>query len=140
MRIELVTGVALCALATMALAPIHHEAGGTVAGKVTFTGTPPKMKPIDMAKEPSCAKEHATPVMNESVVTGPGNSLGDVVVYISAGGPATPAPTGRPSSAHASVRRTRRASWRPPPWRRTARRPRLVVKPRLSVWRFSGVR
>jgi hypothetical protein len=43
MRIELVTGVALCALATMALAPIHHEAGGTVAGKVTFTGTPPKM-------------------------------------------------------------------------------------------------
>jgi hypothetical protein len=91
MRIELVTGVALCALATMALAPIHHEAGGTVAGKVTFTGTPPKMKPIDMAKEPSCAMEQATPVMNECVVTGPGNSLGDVVVYFSAGGPATPA-------------------------------------------------
>ena len=60
---------------------------------MTFTGTPPKMKPIDMAKEPSCAKEHATPVMNESVVTGAGNALGDVVVYISAGGPAGAAPS-----------------------------------------------
>ena len=92
MRIELFASVALCALTSMALTPIHHSAGGTVAGKVTFTGTPPKMKPIDMAKEPSCAKEHATPVMNESVVTGPGNALGDVVVYISAGGPAAAAP------------------------------------------------
>ena len=60
MRMRIVTSVALCALATLALAPnAHPAAGGTVAGKVTFTGTPPKMKPIDMAKEPSCAKEHA---------------------------------------------------------------------------------
>jgi plastocyanin len=94
MRMKLVASTAVCALATMAFAPIaHRNAGGTVAGKVTFTGTPPKMKPIDMAKEPSCAKEHATPVMNESVVTGPGNTLGDVVVYISAGGPSGAAPS-----------------------------------------------
>src|SRR5437764_47642 len=59
---------------------------GTVSGKVTYTGTPPKMKPIDMAKEPNCAKEHAAaPVLTENVVTGPGNSLRWVVVYISAG-------------------------------------------------------
>jgi len=89
MQIRIVTGVALCALATLALAPsARHAAGGTVTGKVTFTGTPPKMKPIDMAKEPSCAKAHTVPVMNESVVTGSGNSLGNVVVYISAGAPA----------------------------------------------------
>ena len=61
-------------------------AGGTISGKVTFTGTPPKMKPIDMAKEPFCAKEHAAaPVFTENVVTGPGNSLRWVAVYISAG-------------------------------------------------------
>jgi hypothetical protein len=60
---------------------------GTINGKVTYTGTPPKMKPIDMAKEPSCAKQHTTPVMTENVATGPGNSLEYVVVYISAGDP-----------------------------------------------------
>jgi plastocyanin len=60
-------------------------AAGAISGKVTYTGTPPKMKPIDMAKEPSCAKQHATPVMTENVASGPENSLQYVVVYISAG-------------------------------------------------------
>ncbi len=47
-------------------------AGGTIAGKVTYTGTPPKMKPIDMAKEPTVPrKQHSTPVMTENVVTAP---------------------------------------------------------------------
>ena len=58
---------------------------GTVSGKVTYTGTPAKPKPIDMSKEPTCAKQHATPVTTETVVTGANNSLENVVVYISAG-------------------------------------------------------
>jgi plastocyanin len=61
--------------------------GGTVTGKVTYTGTPAKPKPIDMAKEPSCAKQYTTPPMTENVVAGPGNTLEYVVVYISAGAP-----------------------------------------------------
>jgi hypothetical protein len=66
MRMKILACVTLVVLTTMALAPATpHRAGGTVTGKVTYTGTPPKMKPIDMAKEPSCAKQHATPVMNE---------------------------------------------------------------------------
>jgi plastocyanin len=79
-------------VAAFALAGISVGAGtppppaaGSVSGKVTYTGTPPKMKPIDMAKEPSCAKQHATPVMTENVATGPENALQFVVVYISAG-------------------------------------------------------
>jgi plastocyanin len=70
---------------------------GTITGKVTYTGTPPKMKPIDMTKEPSCAKQHATPVTTENVMTGPGNTLEDVVVFISAGdaGPAEPSGAAR---------------------------------------------
>jgi hypothetical protein len=60
---------------------------GTVNGKVTYTGTPAKQKPIDMGKEPSCAKEHATPVTTETVVTGPNNALDNVVVYVSSGAP-----------------------------------------------------
>jgi plastocyanin len=58
---------------------------GEITGKVTYTGTPPKMKAIDMSKEPSCAKQHTTPALEQSVATGPGNALQFVVVYISAG-------------------------------------------------------
>ena len=66
--------------------------GGTISGKVTFTGTPMKMKPIDMSKEPTCAKQHATPVVTEGVVSGANNTLDNVVVYVSAGGDDANAP------------------------------------------------
>ena len=69
-----------------------HTAAGTISGTVTYTGTPAKMKPIDMAKEPTCAREHVTPAMTESVVTGAGNTLENVVVYISAGDEGSTAP------------------------------------------------
>ena len=86
----LVTGVA-----AMSFAGAAQPAGGTVSGKVTYEGTPAKQKPIDMSKEPSCAKQYATPPTTETVVTGANNSLENVVVYISVGapdeGPPTPA-------------------------------------------------
>jgi hypothetical protein len=60
--------------------------GGTVNGRVTFIGAVPKPKPIDLSKEPDCVKMHASdPLFPETVVTGPGNSLRNVVVYISSG-------------------------------------------------------
>ncbi len=77
------TVTALTFAAMVAAAP----GGGTVTGKVTYTGTPAKPKPIDMAKEPSCAKQYTAPPMTENVVTGSGNTLEYVVVYISAGAP-----------------------------------------------------
>ncbi|MBZ5528813.1 MAG: carboxypeptidase regulatory-like domain-containing protein [Acidobacteriia bacterium] len=80
----LMSGIAVLAAATMAVAA---PGGGTVSGKVTYEGTPAKQKPIDMSKEPSCAKAHATPITTEAVVTGEGNTLENVVVYISAGAP-----------------------------------------------------
>ena len=66
---------------------------GTIEGKVTYTGTPPKMKPIDMSKEPTCAKEYNPPLQTQSVVTGTGSALQHVVVYISAGEPPSPIPS-----------------------------------------------
>lgn len=60
--------------------------GGAVSGKVTLSGNPPKPKPFDLSKEPACVKMHASsPLFPENIVTGAGNSLGNVVVYISAG-------------------------------------------------------
>lgn len=58
---------------------------GSIEGNVTYTGTPPKMKPMDMSKEPTCVKEHNPPLLTQNVVTGPENALQYVVVYISAG-------------------------------------------------------
>ena len=88
MRTKYLASLTLIVVASTAstgavLAPA--PSAGSIAGKVTFTGTPPKMRPIDMAKEPSCAAQHPTPIMTESVVTGPGNSVEWAVVYISAG-------------------------------------------------------
>jgi len=85
-----ITGVAILAAVTMTSAVPD---GGTVSGKVTYEGTPAKQKPIDMSKEPSCAKQYATPPPTETVVTGPNNGLENVVVYISAGAPEEPPPS-----------------------------------------------
>ena len=71
-----------------------RPAGGTITGKVTFTGTPPKMKPIDMSKEPVCAKEHNPPIKTQDVEAGPGDTLKDVVVFISAGEQRSPPASG----------------------------------------------
>jgi len=89
---------ASCLLVALFTSPAHSRAAsvaasGSITGKITYTGTPPKAKPIDMAKEPSCAKQHATPVTTEEVATGPDNTLEYVVVYISSGDQAPSAPT-----------------------------------------------
>jgi hypothetical protein len=89
-RVGYIAGLA--ALAACAVIVHAGPSGGTVSGKVTYEGTPAKQKPIDMSKEPSCASQHATPITTETVVTGPGNSLANVVVYISAGAPDEPPP------------------------------------------------
>ena len=88
------TGLAMLASSGLAFAG-PGPSGGTITGKVTYEGTPAKMKPIDMSKEPSCAKMYATPPLGQTVETGPGNTLADVVVYVSAGAP----DGGAPSSA-----------------------------------------
>jgi len=60
---------------------------GELTGKVTYEGTPKKFKPIDMSAEPNCAKFYNTPPLPEASVTGPGNALQNVIVYISEGAP-----------------------------------------------------
>src|SRR6201987_5054966 len=73
------------AASALVVSPALLFGAGTISGKVTYTGTPAKQKTIDMSKEPTCAKQHPTPITTETVVTGPNNVLENVVVYISAG-------------------------------------------------------
>ena len=81
------------AVTTMLLLVGGKPPAGTVSGKVTYTGTLPKLRPIDMAKEPNCVTQHPTPVMTQDAVTGAGNSVRYVVVYISAGDQGAPPAT-----------------------------------------------
>ena len=78
---------------TVSTFTMGRPGGGTISGKVTYEGTPAKMKPIDMSKEPSCAEMYTTTPTSETVVTGAGNTLADVVVYVSAGTPDDAAPS-----------------------------------------------
>jgi len=57
-----------------------------ITGSVKLDGVAPHQKPIDMAKEPSCAAVHKDkPVTTESVVAGANGGLENVVVYITQG-------------------------------------------------------
>jgi hypothetical protein len=87
MRVKYIVALAFLVLmaSSMLVATAGPAGSGTITGKVTFTGTPPKMKPIDMSKEPVCAKEHNPPIKTQDVEAGPGDTLKDAVVFISAG-------------------------------------------------------
>jgi plastocyanin len=63
-------------------------AASTVTGTVTFDGKPPALRPIAMDAEPVCAKKHSGPAPNEMLVLGNGNTMGNILVWVSEG-PAT---------------------------------------------------
>ena len=96
MRLERVCIAALSILWVPAAAGAGPSSG-IITGRVTYTGTPAKPEPINMSKQPECVKLYSKPLMTERVVAGPGNTLQNVVVYISAGAsdvsaaPTTPA-------------------------------------------------
>jgi hypothetical protein len=65
--------------------PVDAATAGSIAGTVSFTGTPPANEPIDMTEEASCAAEHTTPPTKETVVVGSGGALANVFVYVKEG-------------------------------------------------------
>jgi len=73
---------------------VDPATAGEVTGSVKLEGTPPKMKTISIAAEPSCASARTTPLTSEEVVTGDGGALANVVVYVKSGldGYSFPAP------------------------------------------------
>ena len=64
-------------------------AAANITGTVTFAGKPPALKPLDMAAEAVCHKKHGgKPAPNEALVLGSGNSMGNIIVWVSKGLPA----------------------------------------------------
>ena len=74
-------------LAVLSIWPSVAIAASSVTGTVTFTGTPPTLKPLAMDADPVCAKKHTTPVASEMLVLGKGNTMGNIIVYVSKGLP-----------------------------------------------------
>lgn len=65
--------------------PPATRGGASLRGVVRFEGTAPKAKLISMAADPSCAKQHPSPVFSQEIMTDSKGDLQNVVVYISAG-------------------------------------------------------
>jgi plastocyanin len=68
---------------------------GSVSGTIKLDGDAPKYKPINMSADPYCVKANSAPVLPQEVVTGDGNTLANVVVYVKSGaeGYSFPTPT-----------------------------------------------
>jgi plastocyanin len=83
-------------LVAVSIWPGVAMAASSISGTINFTGTPPKLNPLAMAADPACAKKHSTPVPSEMLVLGSGNTMANVIVFVSKGIPAGktyPAPT-----------------------------------------------
>ena len=74
--------------AAPAASAANSAAGGTITGKVKFTGTAPRNKAIDMSEEAACKAKYKTPPTEETVVAGAANALANVFVYVKTGVPA----------------------------------------------------
>jgi plastocyanin len=63
-------------------------AASSVTGTVTFAGKAPALKPLTMDADPVCVKKHSGPVPAEMLVLGNGNTMGNIMVWVSKGLPA----------------------------------------------------
>ena len=86
---------AALALVAILLAPAAASAaGGTIKGRITFTGKEPGNRVIRMGMDPMCAAvNRGKQVVNEVYAVGDKNTLGNVFVKVEGSFPATPVPT-----------------------------------------------
>jgi plastocyanin len=65
--------------------PPATSGGASLRGVVRFEGAAPKPKLISMSADPSCAKQHPSPVFSQEIMTDSKGDLQNVVVYIADG-------------------------------------------------------
>ena len=85
------TGKRLCLVAGLvafSMWPGVAVAASGVTGTITFDGKAPNLKPLAMDADPACAKKHSAPVPAETLVLGSGNTMGNIMVWVSKGLPA----------------------------------------------------
>jgi plastocyanin len=81
----------LCLAAGLLVATVWPAVAlaATVTGTVVFDGKTPALRPLAMEAEPVCHKMHGgKPAPNEMLVLGGGNTMGNIMVWVSKGLPA----------------------------------------------------
>ena len=84
------TAKRLCVAAGLAAASVWPGvafAASTITGTITYDGKVPALKPLTMDADPACAKMHSKPAPNEMLVLGNGNTMGNILVWVSKGLP-----------------------------------------------------
>ena len=75
-------------LVALLVCPGVAVAASSITGTATFDGKVPALRPLAMDADPACAKKHSGPVPSERLVLGTGNTMANVIVYVSKGLPA----------------------------------------------------
>lgn len=75
-------------LVAVSIVPGVARAASSINGTITFDGKTPTLRPLAMEADPACAKKHAKPVPNEMLALGSGNTMGNIMVWVSKGLPA----------------------------------------------------
>jgi len=65
--------------------PAPTITGATVNGVVHFEGKVPPAKPVSMAADPACAKEHPSPVLSQEIIADTKGDLQNVIVFVAEG-------------------------------------------------------
>jgi plastocyanin len=84
------------ALVAVVVFPGVSNAASSITGTITFEGKAPALRPLAMDADPACAKKHSGPVANEMLALGSGNTMGNIMVWVSKGlptGKTWPAPS-----------------------------------------------
>ncbi len=69
------------------VATIDEATGGTLSGKVLYTGEKPAMPAIDMSANPMCERQHKTPQTAETAIINPNGTVRYAFVWIKDGLP-----------------------------------------------------
>src|ERR1700722_5281862 len=93
MKAEKSVAVFALALSVALFAPFAVRAGGpppttgvaNLKGTVRFEGIVPKPSLVNMSTDPSCAKQHPSPVLVQPVMTDTKGDLQNVIVFVSEG-------------------------------------------------------
>jgi plastocyanin len=75
------------ALVAVSVWPGVAFAASSITGTVTFAGKTPNLPALKMDADPACAKKHSKPAPNEMLVLGSGNTMGNILVWVSKGLP-----------------------------------------------------
>jgi plastocyanin len=65
--------------------PVDAATAGSIAGKVTFTGTPPVAERLRVASDPACVQGDGPNPLSDAVLVGEGGALRNVFVHVTRG-------------------------------------------------------